>query len=418
MTKEKIFQVSEFNRFINTYLEQVGEVVVEGELSEIKVSQGKLVFATIKDEESSVEVFGLTFKLSGYDLLEPGMLVRVYGAPQLYKKTGRFNIIADQIVPAGEGALRLALEKLKLKLEKEGLFDPERKRPLPVFPENIGLITAKGSRAYGDFVKVLKNRMGGVKIHFCPVNVQGKDSVQTILTAFKHLNKQYPELDLIVLTRGGGSLEDLRSFNDEKVAKVIFSSKIPVVCAIGHEEDVSVVDLVADVTASTPSNAAELIVRDRIEVIREIDFCIKNMDGQLKKMVKEKNDFVLGQVNVLRSAINKEVSSLQRVIAKFNFQFNVFSKEINTLTKKITDSKKNLTKMVGFWLVEYKNSLDSLTRLLKSLDFRQVLKRGFGITVDKSGVVMKSISKVKRGQEITTTLYDGKIGSRVLDIKK
>jgi len=417
-SEEKIFQVSEFNEFISVYLGKVGEIVVEGEISEFRVSQGKWLFATIKDKEASVAVFGMTFKLPGYDLLEAGMLVHVYGTPRLYQKTGQFSVFASRIVPAGEGALALAFEKLKLKLDKEGLFDIDRKRKPPVFPEKIGLITAKNSRAYSDFIKVLKNRMGGLKVYFYPVTVQGRDSVPTIINAIKALNKSKKDLDLIVLTRGGGSLEDLQSFNDQLVARAIFSSKIPVVSAVGHEEDESIADLVADVRASTPSNAAELIVRDKKEVMKEINFFIKSIESGLKDLVNERNHSILRQVNVLKTAVDREVSTFYRIIAKFGTKFAIFSQEVTSLQQETINAKRNLTKMVDFWLANKKNSVESLTRLFKSLDFRRVLKRGFSITVDKKGIVLKSVSKVKKGQKITTTLYDGKIGSEVLGVNK
>jgi len=417
-SEEKIFQVSEFNEFISAYLGQVGEIVIEGEISEIRVSQGKWLFATIKDKEASASVFGMTFKLPGYDLLEPGMLVHVYGTPRLYKKTGQFSVFASRIIPAGEGALALAFEKLKLKLDKEGLFEIDRKRKPPVFPEKIGLITAKNSRAYSDFIKVLKNRMGGLKIYFYPVSVQGRDSVPTIISAIEQINKSKKDLDLIVLTRGGGSLEDLQSFNNELVARAIFSSKIPVVSAVGHEEDESIADLVADVRSSTASNAAELIVRDRKEVIKEINFFIKSIENSLMALVNARNHTILRQVNVLKTAVESEVSSLYRVIAKFGTKFSIFSKEVASLHQETINAKRNLIKMVDFWLVKQKNSFESLTRLFKSLDFRRVLKRGFSITVDDKGMIIKSVSKVKKGQMITTTVYDGKIGSKVLGVNK
>ncbi|MCH7641173.1 exodeoxyribonuclease VII large subunit [Patescibacteria group bacterium] len=416
--EEKIFKVSEFNEFISTYLGQVGEIVVEGEISEIRASMDKWLFATIKDKEASVAVFGLVFKLPGYDLLEPGMLVHVYGTPRLYKKTGQFSVFASRIVPAGEGALALAFEKLKSKLDKEGLFDIDRKRVPPVFPEKIGLITAKNSRAYSDFIKVLKNRMGGLKIYFYPVSVQGRESVPTIINAIERLNKSKKDLDLIVLTRGGGSLEDLQSFNDELVARAIFSSKIPVVSAVGHEEDVSIADLVADTMASTASNAAELIVRDRKEVIKEINFFIKNIEKSLTALVNERNYTILRQVNVLKTAVDREVSALYRIVAKFGTKFAIFSKEVGSLHQETMNAKRNLIKTVDFWIAKQKNSIESLTRLFKSLDFRRVLKRGYSITVDKKGLIIKSVSKVKKGQKITTTVYDGKIGSKVLGVNK
>lgn len=418
MSDRKIFQVSEFNEFINAYLSQVGEVVVEGEISEIRVNQNKWIFITIKDEESSVEVFGITYKISGYDLLEQGMLVHVYGIPRLYKKTGRFSIFAEQIVPAGEGALRLAFEKLKLKLDKEGLFDPQRKRSLPIFPEKIGLITAKNSKAYSDFIKVLKHRIGGLKVYFYPVNVQGRDSVDSILKAFVYFNSHHPNLGLLVLTRGGGSLEDLQSFNDERVARAIFSSKVPVVCGVGHEEDISIADLVADVRASTPSNAAELIVKNRIEVMKGVNFSLKIIESSLRQLLKEKDQIIFRNVNILRNAINQEISHLHRIIDRFNSKFMFFTKEVISFIQKASTSEKQLVKAMDFWIKRQKTFLESLTRLLASLDPYRVLERGFSITVKINGAVLKSTKVIKKGETIVTTLFDGKIGSQVLSTSR
>lgn len=392
MASEKIFRVSEFNEFVNTYLNQVGEVVVEGEISEINISQNQWLFITIKDKESSVEVFSTIYKISGYDLLEQGMLVRVYGTPGLYRKSGRFSIRAEQIIPAGEGALRLAFEKLKLKLQKEGLFDPQRKRPLPAFPEKIGFITAKDSRAYSDFVKCLKERMGGLKIYFYPVNVQGEGSVDSIVRAFNYFNNNHENFDVLVLARGGGSLEDLQSFNDERVARAIFSSKVPVVCGVGHEKDISIADLVADVRASTPSNAAELIVKNRIEIIKEINFNAKILETNLRQLLSMRNETVFKNVGMLKIAISQEISNLHGTISKFS-------------TK------------VDFWIIQQKTSLNSLIRLLENLNPYRVLERGFSITMDKHGSVLKSTKNIKNGESIITTLFDGKISSQVLGLK-
>lgn len=418
MAEEKIFQVSEFNELVSDYLGKIGEVVIEGEISEVKINQSKWLFATIKDSESNVGIFGLAFKLPGCNLLEAGMLVHVYGVPRLYKKNGQFSVFVNQIVPAGEGALKLAFERLKSKLEGEGLFDTSRKRSLPTFPENIGLITAKGSDAYNDFVKVLQNRMGGLKIQFYPVSVQGKGATGTIISAFKHLNEKHPELDLIVLTRGGGSLEDLQPFNDEDLARAIFSSKIPVVSAVGHEANISVADLTADARASTPSNAAELVVKNRTEVVKEINFYTRSIEDKLKAIIVEKDNFVLDQVDILKGAIENEISKLRGAITRFGSQLTAFSKDVNASSVRVSGFQRNLTALAEVWLTKWKDSVESLTRLLKSLDFKQVLKRGFSITIDGGGTVVKSISKTKKGEKITTMLYDGKIGSVVVDIKK
>ena len=417
MAYGKIFKVSEFNEFVNSYLVQVGEVIVEGEISQISVSQNQWLFITIKDKESSVEVFGTVRKISGYDLLEQGMLVHVYGTPGLYKRSGRFSIRAEQIVPAGEGALRLAFEKLKLKLEKEGLFDLQRKRPLPTFPERIGLITAKNSRAYSDFVKCLKERMGGLKIYFYPVNVQGENSVGSILNAFNYFNSNAENFDVLVLARGGGSLEELQSFNDERVARAIFSSKVPIICGVGHEEDVSIADLVSDMRASTPSNAAELIVKDRGEIIKEINFSIRIIEDHLREFIRDRNHAIFKNVNMLRNAISREISSLHGIISKFNTSFALFTREVVSFSQQVYTAKKQLAKNVDLWIMQQKTSLSSLTRLMENLNPYRVLERGFSITLAKNGSVLKSIANVKKGEPIITTLFSGKINSQVLDVK-
>lgn len=418
MNEEKIFKVSEFNEFVNLYLSKVGEVVVEGEISQIQISQNRWLFMTIKDEDSSVDIFSPKDMIAGYNLLEQGMLVHVYGSPRLYQKTGRFSIFANQIVPAGEGALRIAYEKLKAKLLEEGLFDAARKRRLPEFPEEIGLITADDSQAYNDFVKVLRERMGGLKILFCPIQVQGRDSVKTILGAFDYFNKNLSKIDLIVLTRGGGSLEDLQSFNDERVVRAIFSSKVPVVCGIGHEKDESLADLVADLRASTPSNAAELIVRHRGELARDVDYKISLIEGNIRRLIKEKNDFVLQRIHILSSAVEKQIGGLREKINKFGMRFELFVHQIITSGQRINNNLNNLIRGNIYWIEKNKDRLESLTRLFNSLDYHQVLRRGFSITFDINGAVIKSINQVKKGQDIKTSLFNGKIGSRVLNMEK
>ena len=413
MTEEKILTVSEFNEFIKSYLSDVGEVAVEGEISEIRVSQNKWLFLTIKDKEASVEVFSVVFKIRNYDVFEQGMLVHVYGKPYLYKKTGKFSIFANQIVPAGEGALQIAFEKLKLKLEKEGLFDPERKRPLPVFPEQIGLITAKSSQAYSDFIKILGERMGGIKIYFYPVQVQGRNSVDSILTAFNYFNKKLANIDLLVLTRGGGSLEDLLSFNDEQVVRAIFSSKIPVVCGVGHEENVSLADLAADLRASTPSNAAELIVRQRTEVLRQVNDSVKFIVSRLNRLLKEKQYFIYHAVARLKNSSAQKIKDVRFLISRFAKECGVFERRVKTVSIEIERKKTRLIQGIKLWQHRYVSKLDNLIRLLKNLDYHRLLKRGFSITMDKCGRILKEIKKVKKNESMDTLLFDGKIYSKV-----
>lgn len=418
MIEEKIFQVSEFNEFINIYLGKVGEIIIEGEIVECKVNQGKWLFVTIKDDTSSVEVFAITYQISGYSVLEPGMLVHVYGNPSLYSKTGKFSVHANQIVPAGEGALKLAFEKLKEKLEKEGLFNEQRKRLISKFPEKIGLITAKDSRAYSDFVKVLKYRMGGIKIFFYPVNVQGKDSVESIIRAFNYFNDKLPDLDALILIRGGGSLEDLQSFNDEGLVRAIFSSSVPVVCGVGHEDDLTIADLVSDLRASTPSNAAELLVKTREELFFEINHNTKSIYNQLLNILNNSNYRIRKSVNSLENAINRQTSVIYKTVARFVNQFTLLKQEIKNMERNRLSFQIRISKGSSYWVKQQIVKLDNLFRLLSSFDTQKVLNRGFSITFDAEGKVLKSVNKVQKGSQIATSLFDGKIDSQILNISK
>lgn len=392
---EKIFTVSEFNEFINVYLNQVGEVALEGEISQINISQGKWLFMTVKDENSSVEVFGVLSSLPNYSFLEEGMLVHIYGIPRLYQKTGRFSISALQILPAGEGSLKIALEKLKDKLEKEGLFDESRKRSLPMFPQKIGLITAKNSQAYHDFIKVLKARTGGIKIFFYPVQVQGRESAKSIVEAFDFFNNNFADLDLLVLCRGGGSLEDLQSFNTEETARAIYASKFPVVCGIGHEKDISIADMVCDLRASTPSNAAELIATQKDYVLSKVSSNFNFMYMILNSLKNQKINTIHKNIMLLEKALNSKADDIKALISKLNFKFEKFGLSI----------KYTLSKAGEF------------ERLFQSLDYKNVLKRGFSITYNQEGQIVRGVDNIKLNSKITTSLYDGKIISLVEETK-
>ena len=411
--EEKIFQVSEFNEFIDVYLRQAGEVIVEGELSEINISQGKWVYATIKDEKASVGIWGTIFQITNTKQLEQGMQVHVYGPPGLYQKTGRFSIQAYQIIPVGEGALQAMFDKLRVQLDSEGLFAEERKRKVSRFPENIGLITAKDSQAYKDFVKILSERMGGIKINFYPVNVQGKNSVSSIIKAFDHFNKNFHKLDAVVMVRGGGSLEDLISFNDEAVVRAIFSSKFPVVCGVGHEGDVSLADMAADLRASTPSNAAELLTRERLECIKDVNFSISRIENLLLNNINDKKNRVRQSLNIIEHNIKDKVSSI-------NILINKFENEIRFSEQKVIKAKERIDERMGKILIHAQNELNTqsarlnyMIRILKNMDHRRLLERGFSITMSIKGKIIKQIADVEKNSDIETVLSDGKIRSVV-----
>lgn len=259
--EELVVSVSEFVALLNQTLEfAYPGVVITGELANMRVSKGKWLYFDLKDELSTVKFFGTVYMLPGP--LEDGMLVRVRGTPRLHNLYG-FSVNVQTIQPAGEGSIKKAAELLAAKLQAEGLFDPARKRSLPYPPERIGLITSGQSAAYADFIKILNARWGGIDISHIDVQVQGEVAPEQIVRAIEQFNEEATTPDVLVLIRGGGSAEDLAAFSTEQVTRAVAASRVPTLVAIGHEVDISLAELAADVRASTPSNAAELLVPDK-----------------------------------------------------------------------------------------------------------------------------------------------------------
>jgi exodeoxyribonuclease VII large subunit len=228
-----ILSPSEFVALLNQTLEAAYSlVIIEGELSEFRVSKSRWVYFNLKDDQSSVKFFGTVYNLPGP--LEDGLNVQVIGSPRLHPRFG-FSVNIQSITPVGEGSIKKAADLLHAKLEAEGLFAPERKRPLPLVPQTIGLITAAGSAGYSDFIKILNERWGGVQISLADVYVQGQQAPPQIVRAIEYFNELPVLPEVLVITRGGGSLEDLASFNDERVIRAVAASRIPTLVAVGHE---------------------------------------------------------------------------------------------------------------------------------------------------------------------------------------
>lgn len=265
------FSVSEFVAIANETLSYAFPVLeLAGEVSSFKISKNKWVFFDLKDASATVSCFMTVFNLRVP--LEDGMRVVVSGTPKL-TDFGRFSFTVSAVKPVGEGSIKKAFDLLKEKLTREGLFDPARKRPLPADLSTIGLISSTTAAGYADFLKILNARWGGLKIQVANVGVQGASAADEITQAIDLFNERVP-VDVIVIVRGGGSRDDLAVFNDELLARKIAASKIPVLTGIGHEVDESLADLAADVRASTPSNAAELLVKDKhAEISRLRDNC-------------------------------------------------------------------------------------------------------------------------------------------------
>jgi exodeoxyribonuclease VII large subunit len=265
-----LLSVSDFVALTNQTLEYAyPSVAIVGEVTEFRVSQGKWVSFKLKDEGAIVNCFTGIYQLRVP--LEDGMKIVVVGQPRLNPKWGSFTVSVRSVKPVGEGSIKKGFELLKAKLEAEGLFAPERKRPLPRIPSSIAVITSTESAAYADFTRIVNERWGGLHIQVAHTQVQGEPAADQIIRAIRYFNglEQLPEV--LVIIRGGGSAEDLSTFNDEPLTRAIAESRIPTLVGVGHEVDHTLADMVADVRAATPTHAAETLVPDRREIIRHVN---------------------------------------------------------------------------------------------------------------------------------------------------
>ena len=319
---ENKFTPTEFISVVNQTLDYAyASVLIEGEISSFKVNQGKWVFFDIKDEESSVSCFMTLFQMRMP--LEDGMKVVVRGVPKI-TKWGKFSFTVQAVTPVGEGSLKKAYELLKKKLTEEGLFAIEKKRGLPKDLTRIGIISSTQAAGYADFIKIINARWGGLDIQVAHTQVQGLDAPDQMIRALKYFNEK-SEVQLIVMIRGGGSVDDLSCFNDEALVRAIAASKIPVATGIGHEVDESLADLAADIRASTPSNLAELITPDKKAIIssnRETVLRVsKVVLNKIEEQKMKNKDEVLRVAREIKMKIDEMLNSIlqkQRIIDALN----------------------------------------------------------------------------------------------------
>lgn len=391
----RIISVNEFLACVNETLRLIPsqEFVVEGEVSDYKVAQEKWVSFDLKDEkgEGVLKCFMTAWQVRVP--IENGMRVQVLGTPKVYERFGQFKMNVQEVSPVGEGALRRTYELLKKKLEDEGLFAMDRKRTLPRFPHRIGLITSRDAAAYGDFLRILNNRWSGVLVMHAHVHVQGKEAVPDILDAFAFFHQLEPadRPDVLVLTRGGGGLEDLHAFNDEQVARAVFGSSVPVICAVGHERDESLCDFVADVRASTPSNAAERVVPNRSEINYEIQTLQSHIQNRLQDVLHDHS-----------YAIEKSMQSMSLVLARQTEKFKQTHGRFKELTVR--------------WITRSHERLDTLTRVLAQVNPTRILSRGYSL-VRFGDRVLRDVSSLEIGQTIHVQLAAGSFDAGVKRIE-
>ncbi|MFB6226372.1 MAG: exodeoxyribonuclease VII large subunit [Candidatus Paceibacteria bacterium] len=417
---ENIVSVSQYIEYINQALRPFNNTKVEGEVTDFSINRQKWVSFDLKDEEDEQILpcftsYGLFQQQGLDDVLEDGMRVQILGEVKVRDK-GHFSMFVKSIDLAGEGTLQKAYEKLKKKLKQEGVFSEDRKRNIPDFPQKIGVITSPEARAYTDFLKVLKHRMGGLDIYLLPVHVQGENAVREIQQAFTYIQNSNLDLDLVVLTRGGGSLEDLQAFNSEEVVRSVFSTSVPVVCGVGHQEDETLAGLASDLRASTPSNAAELIVRDRENVVHEVDTLMYKLGHQIEQIFKQKRERINRFYTGAENYIKKEKQNFKNMLMKLNYQLKMFSEEIQETKQLVDETPKKLNKELHSSIQNKSKELKQLQKLLKSYSPQSVLDRGYSIVKDGNGNVLKNTKKLDINDIININLSQGELEGKVTKI--
>lgn len=391
--------ITELTRGIKSIIEnEFSFVYVTGELSNFKDHSSGHFYFTLKDDKAQISA--IMWSTRNKELIfapKNGMKVLVKGRITLYETRGSYQIDVFDMQPAGMGELQIAFEKLKQKLFDEGLFDASIKKELPEYPKRVGIVTAETGAALQDFLRVTEKRYPIVKLYLFNATMQGAGSAESIVKAVRAANKKEYNLDIIVVTRGGGSIEDLWSLNEEIVAREIRRSGVPVVSAIGHEIDFTISDFVSDLRAPTPSAAAEMIFPDRSELVRRID----EYSADLKNIIYSK-------LNNLKKLIDNTSG---------NYYFRRTSDVINEYKFRLDELDKNIVNKISLKLNNLKRSLDSSEKLLNSLSPDQVLKRGFTIVTKNKKVISRKIF-LKKFDNVEIKFYDGESSAVITQANK
>jgi len=416
--KRKIYGVSELTRMIKTVLEdEVGEVWVEGEISNVRRPASGHWYFTVKDENAQLSAImfrGNQSAAADFDLKE-GVKVRIFGLISVYEKSGQYQMIVRVIEPAGVGALQAAFEALKKKLAGEGLFDSARKKPIPLLPQHIGIVTSPTGAAIHDILNVTSRRFFNLHVVLFPVRVQGEGAADEIASAIDFFNKT-GNMDVLIVGRGGGSLEDLWCFNEEAVARAIARSKIPVISAVGHETDFTICDFAADLRAATPSAAAELVVGQKqdfennlLNFARRLTRSTREQAQSLKsRLAAAENSYVfLEPGNIARQMRERLNHILSRLGHGLRGVLRENQQTADELILRLTHSINSLLQL-------RKTDFKRLEAQIKSLSPVAVLERGYSITYGRNGSILKSAAQTGPGERLITRLAAGTLESDVV----
>lgn len=397
----QIYSITQINEYIQGMMNadpRLSQVAVRGEISNYKCYPSGHHYFTLKDESSALKC--VMFKGSAMGLrFRPanGMKVIALGRVTVYPRDGQYQLYCSAMTVDGVGDLYAAFEQTKKKLAEQGLFDPEKKKKLPKYPGTIGVVTSSAGAAVHDILRILRKRYPLTQVKLLPVRVQGTAAPEEIAAAIRYANA-WKLADLLIVGRGGGSLEDLWAFNDERVAYAIYESEIPVISAVGHEPDVTIADYVADLRAATPSNGAELAVPDRDALAQNLDALYASMAGALNRQLKLETTrlHALSSNPALRSPLAYMESK---------------EKELLLLKNRMTAAQERILSVRNVQFAATVSKLDAMSPL-------KVLSRGYAMALTRDGTVLRSVKQVTKGAEISIMVGDGTVAASVLSTKE
>jgi exodeoxyribonuclease VII large subunit len=397
--KPKVLSVSELTARIQTAIETSFEyVAVSGEVSNAKLNASGHWYFSLKDKEAVLPcvLWRSTAQYIPFDL-QDGLQVVARGKLTVFAPRGAYQMVVNTLQPVGVGDWQLAFEQLKEKLGKEGLLAAERKRPIPLLPKKIGVVTSPSAAALRDVLSALKRRNSNVQVLISPCRVQGEGSIEEIVQAINDL-QQLDDLDVIIIARGGGSIEDLWSFNSEPVARAVVSSRIPIISGIGHETDITICDLVADLRAPTPTAAAELVARGRAELLEKWT----NLNRRLLHSMQQRMSNARIRLQKLdpRHALYRHAERLKKIKLQ------------------LESKKARLLKAMDYKVINWKHRLHRGHEKLLALSALNVLERGFSILQKDDGTIVRNAKDVSAGEIITGRLSSGKLRLRVEEVEE
>ena len=442
--EKKPLTVSQLTRQISLLLEgKFRSLTVEGELSNVKRAASGHWYFSLKDDQSQIR--GVMFRNAAAGLRfepEDGLEVVVRGHLTVYQQRGEYQVMVSSMEPKGLGALQLAFEQLKAKLDAEGLFAAEHKQSIPFLPRRIGIVTSPTGAVIHDMLTVLERRFDGIPVLFFPVQVQGEMAAPSLVEAIQHLNtlRDSQQIDVLIVGRGGGSIEDLWAFNDEKLARVIFSSDIPIISAVGHETDFTIADFVSDLRAPTPSAAVELAVPkkedlehtvsqkqerlqrtmlqqlDRLrEYVEAVRLRLASPDAMLQQHAQRVDDLD----SLLRERTKRQLENLRNRISGIAEKLFLLSpgRELETQQHSLNLLQDRLTRSIGLLQIKLSDSVQQQMDLLDSLSPLSVLHRGYSVTLDNKGKSLRSVKEVHSGDKLQVRMEDGTLQTKVVSVK-